>query len=1211
MSTTAIGPFSSVMTNASSPAMLEQQLINIMDGMGNTTNAGMLKNDLLSFEKQYPAVNVSGLISFIDATIRNLESFMLLDGISAFVTTINGTLPHVAQHYEHIAEEGVHDMIQYFNTTTTLAPTSKPTTVPSHDRSKRMIIPQIDFFDRLINLINVQSDINNAYMTPQLLNFLRGFAAMRTDFALSFHQGFETTEDARKLGEQIRQPQRMADYLREYNEQVVQLLAQAQYQALGRLAFKINVLNFINSEYMESVVGTNLMEAFVYMVRDFLSKIEQLTFASSSFPLSIVIMYGFTWNPLQLLTHTAAVSEGVCMGDVISLAIASYAGATIPAAVKNLVNSIFWGSGYAELPFLVRLILQELTYQNWLDDVDDSKFFRLNMKIKTASNYVKKITDLIDTLVDKLNDGVPFDSIKVLLDQMVAAFNKKAATLPADADVSTQLQIGVSRVGDDITHAIFAELKRVAQSFSLTVCDTRIGSQGLVWVDGESLDELVANAMDMLEPLATKYGFPMRTAGTETGTVSQPSEELLNTLENMQVIPDSALTLKDIMTNDIADLQTLDHIAIKALAKRFFDRVTSPEGLEKLKLPQKDKLEDLEVPESETTVTTSDPLVMQMREVLSVLEDAIENNTAVPEAIKQINAHIMLQTSLSMQARAQAQTPQEPEQPAHPDVQEPSAMETDAQYGMEMTVLMDALNALCPAINGAALAAGVAQAAAEQAPGGRAADQQGLSVGERVGVALGGAALGAGGLAVLRDMLSSLRSGGAAGGESFSLTARVSAREVQEVMDDALTDYIVEHAPPPPQQEPGETAGGESPGSEGGGGEEGGSERGSERGSQRGKQSEGEIEDGGRSPGRGVNPQLACRRKRAAAGTGMGGGSGKCDSKWNNEYEEVAGEVIGTATAATVLSAIINKLGKRFAIRALTRRILIGIAAVIAAIITGWLIGTVVKELMKHNPTPTPTSGRGKGHHTGSSGSDDDDDDDDDKSSTTTASTTGTTQPATNATTPTPTPEPVTHEQVDVHSIIADVSSALLSQTTVVNMSASALSSQRAATTKTTLLPASSNDVAASESSYPGIENTPPAPTTSDFSSISSAITSFLARNPPSTALLSPEGVTGTQASSVTSKHESSLVNSSLVSPLSSVAMSTTESPLATLRALSSAGKTTNRLSKRLRRNPALQVADHIRDATEYVRHDQYPYRKYTVNVVEYHVGGLNSVSWQ
>ena len=330
---------SSVMTNATSPDMLEQQLINIMDGMGNTTNAGMLKNDLLSFEKQHPAVNVTGLISFINSTIRDLESFMLLDGISAFARTINGTLPHVAQHYEHIAEEGVHEMIQYFNTTTPLAPTSEPTKAPSHGRSKRMIISETDFFSAVIRLLEIQSDFNNANMTPQLLDFLRGFAAMRTDFALAFHQGFKTSADAMKLDQQVSQPQRIAEYLRQYNEQVAQLIAQGQYQALGRLAFKVNVLNYINNEFLDSPLGSNLMEAFIYMVRNFISEIEQLAITSGSVPLSAVIMFGLAWNPVQLLLTTTDEEDGVCFGDSTALLVASYAGASITEAVKNMVNT--------------------------------------------------------------------------------------------------------------------------------------------------------------------------------------------------------------------------------------------------------------------------------------------------------------------------------------------------------------------------------------------------------------------------------------------------------------------------------------------------------------------------------------------------------------------------------------------------------------------------------------------------------------------------------------------------------------------------------------------------------------------------------------------------------------------------------------------------------------------------------------------------------
>ena len=774
MSATAMAPFSSVMANVTSPVVPEHQLFNLLDEMGNSTNTGILKDNLPTFEKLYSAINLSGLISFMDPTPRNLQAFTLLDGISAFVRPINCPFPHVAQHSEHIPDEGVNEMIHYFNTTTTPAPTSDPTKAASHDRAKKMIISRTEFLREIVNLLHVQSDFNRANMTPQLLDFLHGFSTMRSDFALVFHQGFETTPEALALVGQVRQPQHIAVYLREYNQQVAPLIAQADYQNLGRLAFNVNVLNYVTGDFVPSAHGTDLISAFMYMARDFLSEIEQITVTLGSFPLSAVLMFGLAWNPLQLLMESIDEDDGVCVGDVTALTIASHAGTPIPKAIKNMVNSVFWGVGYAELPFLVRMIIQEISSKCWLEANDPTRLLRLYLKVKPNSHYVSKFEQILDSMQTEVNDGETIESIEDLLEEMVAAFDLQAKTLPDDADVSAQLQIGLQQdAAAQAQHVIFAELKRVALSLGLTVCDTQ---QGLVWASGQSMSELVDKARDMLRPFAEYYEIPMETPPlphvAPIGTVYQPPDAVMTTLESWQVIPDSALTLKEIMTHDIADLQTLDHIAIKALAKQYFSEVTSPEGLEKLKLPQTHRLEDLQVPQSDTEVTTFDPLVMQMREVLSVLGDAVENNTLVPVAIRKINAHIMLQTTLSL--RAQGQSSQ-------------SATEADVQY-----TTMDILNALCPAINGAILAAGIADAAAGTTSGGRVPVQQCLDA--RASVGLTGTALGTGEIALLRNMLSSLRAGGTAGGQSFSLTTRVPAKEVQEVIDEVLTDYIVENA---------------------------------------------------------------------------------------------------------------------------------------------------------------------------------------------------------------------------------------------------------------------------------------------------------------------------------------------------------------------------------------------------------------------------------
>ncbi|MBO9497642.1 hypothetical protein J7438_26665, partial [Thalassotalea sp. G20_0] len=145
-------------------------------------------------------------------------------------------------------------------------------------------------------------------------------------------------------------------------------------------------------------------------------------------------------------------------------------------------------------------------------------------------------------------------------------------------------------------------------------------------------------------------------------------------------------------------------------------------------------------PPSSTEVTTADPLIMQMREVISVLDDALANNTPVPEAIKKLNAHIMAKTSRSLLARAKATAGEQPNPVPGPSgvAQAPSSLD-DFQDSMEMMVLRDAINAIAPEVPGAALLAHPSAGAVPQSSGGQPSGgtDQGLSAGTKAAIAVG------------------------------------------------------------------------------------------------------------------------------------------------------------------------------------------------------------------------------------------------------------------------------------------------------------------------------------------------------------------------------------------------------------------------------------------------------------------------------------------
>ncbi|WP_257296530.1 hypothetical protein, partial [Endozoicomonas sp. YOMI1] len=507
--------------------------------------------------------------------------------IEAFAETINGTFtnatfPDVARHYFDMVAAGVDDIIHEFNTTIAPDPTTNSTTVAHHHRSKRMILSEQDFLSRIRWLIGAEDALAKDNMVPQLLDFLRGFSAMRNEFTLAVQRGVAGDPDAIALVNQLRQPQGMANYLAQYEQEVFNLMWSEDYQALGRLAYKVNTLSIINES--TPARPRDMMQGLQILVRNLLQRLQRISLAPNPpavTNLNFVTAFSMVWNPFRLMMNDLQLKEGVCLGDIVSLSVASHFGISVGRSLSALVNAVFLGAGYARLPALVRTLLQEMSAKSLV--ASRAALWR-SLGLKKDSHYLDKISQKLGRFSYEVYGGEPFLTIRSMLSKIVTAFNAKATQLPAGADATVLFSIS-PRIG----HILFAKLQRVNNQLALVISDT---ASSLYVARADSMDQLVARAMDVLRRLAEGYSLgltqPAQIGNARgIGHLYQPTDAKITELADLTPIPTSALTLKQIVTKPVTELEALDKVATKALAKQYVEKVTSADGLKKLKLSQK------------------------------------------------------------------------------------------------------------------------------------------------------------------------------------------------------------------------------------------------------------------------------------------------------------------------------------------------------------------------------------------------------------------------------------------------------------------------------------------------------------------------------------------------------------------------------------------------------------------------------------------------
>ncbi|USE38778.1 hypothetical protein [Endozoicomonas sp. SCSIO W0465] len=308
-------------------------------------------------------------------------------------------------------------------------------------------------------------------------------------------------------------------------------------------------------------------------------------------PLDEVMGFSFTYDPIQIARLANSISEGFCRADTLLSAISSKQG-TFLKSLDNMVSSVFNGVGYAKYPYQLRFLLQENYYAEVVDGLDNSL---LSVGTKSESIQSKYARITFDNFYLAEN-RVPFKSAEELLDKVITEGYKELFRLKLKPESPIQVFITPTK-----KHIVYMEIQKVDTGFRLTFQDIQTG---LKIVNGNSLSSLSAEATRVLREVFEYYKIPLTDAGPQPippsagqGTSFSMAFNLQGHLDNigkLQILPDSALTIKEVVTHDISELKALDDKAIKSMIEEYASLMTDRDNQKRLKLDNLgDKLPDM------------------------------------------------------------------------------------------------------------------------------------------------------------------------------------------------------------------------------------------------------------------------------------------------------------------------------------------------------------------------------------------------------------------------------------------------------------------------------------------------------------------------------------------------------------------------------------------------------------------------------------------
>ena len=583
-----------------------------------------LKNDLAQYQKQQSISDVSGLLSTLNDVADAYEIVSLITGIYAFSRSIKEAHPDVAKIYDDKLKKIADEIKKY------ISPDEQSTR-----RTKRSP------FDRVIleGILKQLCDFEDMPMNSEMRTFFKGFNMDRTLFSeLMADPYFPKPKEIQYLFDHMTKAAEVVKGLSEYASQIKTLLDHKQYEEVGKIAFRTNILYQSGMSFVKKGQLTDqdvVMDPYGELLAEFqrftlthikaLSEIAEDT-PTSHIPLNEIIAYTYAYDALRMARLADDMDEGFCLGDSLTQGIAAEYG-KLTQSLQAMAEAVLYGSGYAQYPLNVKRILQELSNAYTFSSLNNEL---LAFGIKQDSIYYREIIGELRSIIDNIRSDIinngHYESLTDLVKVMFSRSMHSAGLV--------QFLVKPSK-----DHLIYMELRKISGQYKLIIQDIQTG---LHIITGSNLDELNTEMHSHLESFRKKYRIPHSNPGGYLMDLgfTQLSHSKIAALEDMQLFPESALTVKDIMTNPPASLQAIDVENTKTLIEKYLTEVNKKSNQKLLQSDPKAKPQSQGASASvsdDDAITTTDPILTQMREVLAALKQGVQ----ISENVKELHSHII------------------------------------------------------------------------------------------------------------------------------------------------------------------------------------------------------------------------------------------------------------------------------------------------------------------------------------------------------------------------------------------------------------------------------------------------------------------------------------------------------------------------------------------------------------------------------------------
>ena len=583
-----------------------------------------LQRTLVQYQQQNPAADLSALSANLEEVVQYYEVVTMVIGISAFTRTIKDSHPDIAKIYDAKLKKITDEIQQAIDNDKS-----------DGSRPRRSLIRQL-----VTILLNDLYTFTKAPMNEEMRAFFKGFEAERDQFAqiMSGPDDVGMPPQFQRLFQQMKDATSVITAMDEYGEQIKDLLNNGQFAEVGKVALRINILydagnRLVMDGRFDAAHGLadpygDLLAKFQHFELTHLDALSRITDSSpASVPLNEIIAYGYVYDSLRIARLGDSFAEGFCFADVLTLGTAAEY-QKIADSLSMMAQSILHGVGYGKYALQVRRILQELSFAGRFDTMkNDVPAFG----VKQKSFYYRKIIRDAINLRSKLRQSLQqtsFKSLDKLIDHFLKLFNP----------LTTHVQL-MFRPTEG--HVVYMEIRKQPDLYKLTIHDL---SSGLHIVTGSTPDELKAAVFNQLAEFCRHYQLPPQSTGAAVPNTgyARLTHGLLAPLEKMQLFPDSALTVKDILTTPPAQLQAIDTANTQTLIEQYLQEVSKKTNQ---KLLKQDKKASKPVESSPDSITIKDPIIAQMREVLAALKAVAaapaKTKPKIPQQVKELNAHIL------------------------------------------------------------------------------------------------------------------------------------------------------------------------------------------------------------------------------------------------------------------------------------------------------------------------------------------------------------------------------------------------------------------------------------------------------------------------------------------------------------------------------------------------------------------------------------------